>query len=392
MISSAPAICGTRLGLTKVTASIRRAPAASSRAMKSSLSVDVQQRLLVLQAVAGADLDDLDRAGHGGPPAGARRCRAARGSPDGEGRSSCRPNSRCPSPAPTRRRVRAPLTARAARKAASWRRSTTAGRPLGDGLGGLGSASPSSVAVPSSEHQAGLGVARHRRPARGRSPVRAAAGPWPAGRRPAGDSHRGRAGARGRRRARRGRRRPGRRRRPPPGAAPAHQQEPAAQAAPRPAARGQDRQGQVARVAVAHRPGRRPRRPAAAPKQPPATGAASSRTPRPPIGALSAARRQPRQGAVERQGVVDELGGQQLEHQPGRDQPGEGEPHARARRRAPAGDQAGRQHQRRREQQERRQQGVVARAARHGSPGRRPAWGPGRRPPPRPRSRRRWPR
>ena len=36
MISSAPAICGTRFGLTKETTSIRLAPAACSRRMKSS--------------------------------------------------------------------------------------------------------------------------------------------------------------------------------------------------------------------------------------------------------------------------------------------------------------------------------------------------------------------
>jgi len=38
MIASAPAICGTRRSLTNDTASIRRAPQASSRRTKSSLS------------------------------------------------------------------------------------------------------------------------------------------------------------------------------------------------------------------------------------------------------------------------------------------------------------------------------------------------------------------
>jgi DNA-directed RNA polymerase subunit RPC12/RpoP len=42
MISSAPAICGTRRGLTKETTSIRCAPACSSRPMNSSRSSTVR--------------------------------------------------------------------------------------------------------------------------------------------------------------------------------------------------------------------------------------------------------------------------------------------------------------------------------------------------------------
>jgi hypothetical protein len=70
MISSAPAICGTRLGLTKDTASMRLAPAASSRRIISSFSSTGQGQLLVLQPVARADLDDLDEAAHGRASAG----------------------------------------------------------------------------------------------------------------------------------------------------------------------------------------------------------------------------------------------------------------------------------------------------------------------------------
>ena len=68
MTSSAPAIWGTYFGWTKLTASIRRAPAASSRRTRSARTAGSQDRLFVLQAVAGTDLDDRDGAAHRAAP------------------------------------------------------------------------------------------------------------------------------------------------------------------------------------------------------------------------------------------------------------------------------------------------------------------------------------
>src|SRR5579859_5118173 len=62
-ISSAPAICGTRLGFTKETVSIRRA-GSLKLVDEFQLLVDVQEGLFVLQTVSGAHLDDFDMTSH----------------------------------------------------------------------------------------------------------------------------------------------------------------------------------------------------------------------------------------------------------------------------------------------------------------------------------------
>ena len=54
------AICGTHFGLTKLVTSISRSPAACSRCTSSILTAGVDRLLLVLQAVARADVDERD--------------------------------------------------------------------------------------------------------------------------------------------------------------------------------------------------------------------------------------------------------------------------------------------------------------------------------------------
>ena len=60
MTASASAIWGTRLGLTKLTASIRRMPACSGTLDELDLGRGGQQRGVRLEAVAGRDLYDRD--------------------------------------------------------------------------------------------------------------------------------------------------------------------------------------------------------------------------------------------------------------------------------------------------------------------------------------------
>ena len=63
MTSSAPAICGTRLGLTKLTASTRGTPAAARRSHSSARTAGASVVVLVLEPVAGPDV--ADRHPHG---------------------------------------------------------------------------------------------------------------------------------------------------------------------------------------------------------------------------------------------------------------------------------------------------------------------------------------
>ena len=69
--SSAPAICGTRAGLTKLTASMRGRPAAASRSTSSARTAGSSDAV-VLQAVARPDVADRDRASKRRPPPAAR--------------------------------------------------------------------------------------------------------------------------------------------------------------------------------------------------------------------------------------------------------------------------------------------------------------------------------
>ena len=60
MTASPSAILGTALGLTKLAASMRVCPAATSRSMSSTFCAVLRSAGVGLQAVPGGDVDDLD--------------------------------------------------------------------------------------------------------------------------------------------------------------------------------------------------------------------------------------------------------------------------------------------------------------------------------------------
>ena len=59
--SSAPAICGTSFGCTKLATSTRRRPAAARRPASSARRAGVEQHRIVLQAVARPDVAEADQ-------------------------------------------------------------------------------------------------------------------------------------------------------------------------------------------------------------------------------------------------------------------------------------------------------------------------------------------
>ena len=238
-------------------------------------------------------------------------------------------------------------------------------------------ASPNSVCGAQVEDQAGLGVADHgdragRQAAARIEPRLVQGGDHPL-RQPQGVQPRSEAG--GDRRM--GDNAQGQGRQPAPRAAPAT----ARCAAPaKPLQHGQHlrrlRPGQACRLAVIRlqhtdrpRPGRRPATMRQAGADP---GARAADRPR------QRQRRQPGQGGVGRQRIVRQLGRQQFEHQPGRDQPGQGEAHPRFGAGLPALDQ-GRRQQRLAGKNSRMANRLCSPAARRGRRRRAPAWAPGRR-------------
>ena len=96
--SSAPAICGTRLGLTKLAASIRRTPAAGRPATSSARTCGRERDGCVLEAVARPDVATSSCA-HRRPPRAVPRARARR---DRAARSRC-PRCGAGLPAPVQR-------------------------------------------------------------------------------------------------------------------------------------------------------------------------------------------------------------------------------------------------------------------------------------------------